>query len=238
MVKYFLPALLLVLTLDCLCFAQAPSTTPPNAIPANATPANTAPPGSSDVVPSGRSLQTGVRKIELSLEKLRDVGLDLKHLMKSASSLYDEVAIRPVALMTEPEVIGTTVINVPIGVQPIGPVQPTRKDRLDLAMNSVRPIVALLKTNVDEFLSGEQQLDISSDTLEELKPKLKDWVDRVTELSAQEKQLETLTAGPDFDSNRIADGAVAMEKNVKQLDAVRRDIYKIIRKRARRDEHK
>ncbi len=52
--------------------------------------------------PTGRSLTSGARSVELSLESLRDIGLDLKHLLKSASTSYDEVSIRPVSLITEP----------------------------------------------------------------------------------------------------------------------------------------
>lgn len=187
----------------------------------------------SDTATSTRQLQIGVTKVELSLEKLRDVGLDLKHLIKDAGSLYDEVAIQPVALMTEPEVIGTTVINLPIGVQPTGPFQPPRKERLDLTMNAIKPMVGLLKTNVDEFMSGEKQLDLSSDILSELRPKLTEWVDLVNKLSEQERQLESLTAGPAFNNASIASSAVEMQKTAKKLDETRRAIYKAIRKRVK-----
>ncbi|HEY9759190.1 MAG TPA: hypothetical protein V6C97_28790 [Oculatellaceae cyanobacterium] len=217
-------------------FAQTPQTpqaaqTSPASQTEQTASAPTAP--STDTPTSTRQLQTGVTKVELSLEKLRDVGLDLKHLIKDAGSLYDEVAIQPVALMTEPEVIGTTVINVPIGVQPTGPFQQPRKERLELTMNTIKPVVGLLKTNVDEFMSGAKQLDLSSDVLSELQPKLTEWVDLVNKLSAQEGQLESLTVGPTFNNAAIASSAVDMQKTAKKLDETRRAIYKVIRKRAK-----
>jgi hypothetical protein len=211
------------------CLGQTALTSQSN--PASAKSSPTA--GSDATTGSGRQLQAGVRKVDLSLDKLREVGLDLKHLVKDAGSLYDEVAIRPVTLMTEPEVVGTTVINVPIGVQPSGPFQQPRKDRLDLTMNMIRPVVSLLRTNVDEFLSGEKELDLSSDVLNELQPKLNAWVSLVTELSEQERQLESLTVGPAFDNAAIANAAVNMQKTAKKLDETRRAIYKVIRKRSK-----
>ncbi|MBI4533866.1 MAG: hypothetical protein HY711_07945, partial [Candidatus Melainabacteria bacterium] len=125
-------------------------------------------------------LKGRVEKVELSLEKLRDVGLDLKNVLKAASSLYDEVTIQPVRLITEPEVVGRgIVINIPIGTVPVGPPQPARKDRVDLAMAGITPIITMMKNNVDEFMAGNSQLNLPQDVIEELQPDLKDWTSMV-----------------------------------------------------------
>jgi len=185
---------------------------------------------------AGSTALTGkVQKVELNLEKLRDVGLDLKHTLKALSSLYEEVTTQPVSIVTEPEVIGMgTIIYIPVGTQPVGPVQPARKQRVDLEMNAIKPEVTQMKTNVDEFLSGHAQLDLPSDVMSELQPEIKTWVATVENLSGNLAQLTQLTQGPPYDQPDIAGKTVDMQKEIKQLDETRRKIYKVIRKEGKR----
>lgn len=204
---------------------------------AAATSGSSSPPATAGSEASTKSppLQGGVQKVELSLEKLRDVGLDLKHTLKAVGGLYDEVTIQPVTLITEPEVVGRgIIIQIPIGTQPVGPRQPARKDRVDLEMSSIRPEITLLKTNVDEFMSGHRQLDLPDDVLTELQPETKKWVEIVNQLSDQLSKLNQLTGGPPYDQDGIAAVAVDMQKEIKQLDETRRKIYKVIRKEGKR----
>ncbi len=180
-------------------------------------------------------LQSGVKKVELSLETLRDVGLDLKHVLKAVGSLYDEVTIQPVSLVTQPEVVGPgTIIYIPINTMPVGPPQPARKDRVDLAMNNIRPIVTLLKTNVDEFESGRRQLDLPADVLSELHPQIQKWVGDVNDLANQLNQLNQLTQGPPYNNDQIASITKGMHQDIKDLDDTRRKIYKVIRKEGKK----
>src|SRR6516225_8812705 len=63
-----------------------------------------------------------IQKVELGLTQLRDIGLDLKHVMSACRHLYDEVTLQPVTIETEPELIANGVlISIPIATQPIGP---------------------------------------------------------------------------------------------------------------------
>lgn len=205
--------------------------------------AETAPPTSSSAASSPTDsqaqakppLQSGVKKVELSLETLRDVGLDLKQVMKAVGSLYDEVTIQPVSLVTQPEVVGPgTIIYIPINTMPVGPPQPARKDRVDLAMNSIRPIVNLLKTNVDEFESGRRQLDLPADVLSQLHPQIQKWVADVNDLAGQLNQLNQLTQGPPYNNDQIASITKGMHQDIKDLDDTRRKIYKVIRKEGKK----
>ena len=179
-------------------------------------------------------LQGGVQKFVLSLEKLRDVGLDLKHILKSASSLYDEVTIQPVQLIFEPEMINGVTINIPVGSQPIGPVQPARKDRVDLAMSGMRPLIDMMKKSVDGFMSGKEELALPDSVIAELKPQFTEWINAVDTMSDQEHQLERLTSAQPYDQQSIADLAIAIHQDVKELDKDRRSIYKVIRREGKR----
>lgn len=189
----------------------------------------------SDNSTGNTGLKGGVQKVELSLEKLRDVGLDLKELLKGLSSLYDEVTAQPVQLITEPEIVGRgIVINIPVGTMPVGPRPPARKKRVDIAMGQIAPVVTMMKENVDEVVAGKRELDLPSDVIETLQPQFKAWTKAVDATAGQLSQLQQLTQGPPYDNDAIAQTAAAMEKNVKTLDETRRAIYKVIRKEGRR----
>jgi hypothetical protein len=209
-----------------LVASAAPDTSPPPAVPQPSSPStSTASPSS----PSTQ-LQGGVQKIELSLQKLRDVGLDLKHLLKAVSGLYDEVTIRPVTIITEPEVVGRGImINIPIGTMPTGPVEPPRKDRVDLAMSEIRPVISMMKKNVDAFVSGNTQLDLQPGVQQQLQPQIKVWTSTVDNLSTRLSNLDQLTQGPPYSNDAIASATAAMQQDIKALDKTRRDIYKVVR---------
>lgn len=191
--------------------------------------------GSAPSADQGATLSGGVHKVELSLEMLRDVGLDLKHLISAASHLYDEVTIQPVTVQTEPEVVGMgTIIYIPIGTTPIGPPAPPRKDRLDLAMNQLVPQITLMKKNVDDFVSGKDQLDLPPDVIDELKPMTTQWVQVVDDAATQLNKLQPLVQGPKYDNAAIAAQAVQIQQDAKKLEDLRKKIYKVIRKEGKR----
>jgi hypothetical protein len=179
-------------------------------------------------------LEAGVQKVRLTLEDLRDVGLDLKNILKATSSLYDEVTIQPMRVITEPEVIGMgTIINIPIQTVPAGPVQPANPKRVALAMNNIKPTVQQFQATVDQFMNGEKQLDLPDDIHKMMQPDLDTWASTVTLLSQQEQQLEQLTASAPYNQPAIAQNCQAMQKNIKALDVVRRSIYKTLKKHAK-----
>ncbi len=186
-----------------------------------------------------KPLQGGVQKIELGLEKLRDVELDLRSALRATSSLYDEVTIQPVRVVMQPTMVGAgTIVNIPIGTEPIGPLQPARKERVDLAINVMKPIIDMLKKNVDEFMSGEKQLDLSEAVNTKLQPQLQEWIKIVNTIAAQQSSLEQITQAPPYNNGAIAELAGSMERNIKELDKVRVVIYKVIRKEGKRSKSK
>lgn len=183
----------------------------------------------------GQPIQGGVKMVEVSLENLRDLGLDLKHVMSGASHIYDEVNIAPVSLQTVPEVIGRgIVINIPIGTTPIGPPAPPRKSRLDLAMHEISPIITLLKTDVDAFLSGQQRLDIDENTRAEIRPVFESWAKSVTSMATVLTSLDTLTAGPKFDNGAISQAAQQLQANCKILQKDLKKIYKTFQREGKK----
>jgi hypothetical protein len=190
---------------------------------------------SSDSSNSGSRIKAGVQMIELNLQVLRDVGLDIKNIIKAASSLYDEVTIQPVTLMTQPEVVGMgTIINIPIGFTPTGAGPQPSKKRVDLAMRQMRPIIEIMKGDVDDFESGRKRLDISDTERNELKPLLDDWIELVNGISTNLTSLEGITKAPPYDNNAIANLAGGIHKDCKKMDEVRRKLYKALQKDGKR----
>jgi hypothetical protein len=176
-------------------------------------------------------LKMTVQKVQLDLEELRDIGLDLKHTLTAVRHLYDEVTLQPVGLQTEPELIANGVlISIPVGTYPVGPPAPPRKERVDMLMNEIRPVIALLKKNVDDFVTGSKQLDVSDSLKTELDPQLTQWIALVNDLDAQVKKLDLLTAGPHYDNYCIASTASAIQEDIKQLDEIRKTTYKLVRR--------
>lgn len=190
--------------------------------------------------PSAASpMQAGVQMIELNLQMLTQVGLDIKNLLKSTGSLYDEVTIQPVSVITEPEVVGRgIIINIPVGTRPVGPPAPPKKARVDLAMNQIRPIVTTLKQDVDEFESGKARLDISDDTRQDLHPYFDSWIKTVNDISTNMKQLESVTTGPPYDNSSIAQAVGTIHQDAQRLDEVRRKIYKYLQKEGKQKKKK
>lgn len=180
-------------------------------------------------------LQGRIQKIELDERTFQDVALDLKTALRGASSLYDEVTRQPVRVVTQPEMIASgTIVNVPIGTEPTGPPQPARKAYLDAAMRKMRPIIDNFKNNVDEFLSGEKQLDVSPTVMTRLQPQIQAWVKSVNAIAIEQRQLEQITYAPPYDNESIARMATILSEHLKNLERVRSEVYKLMRKEGKR----
>lgn len=172
-----------------------------------------------------------VQKVDLELRTLQDIGIDLKSILRAASNLYDMATFQPVRIITQPEVIGAgTIINVPIGTEPTGPPRPITKESMDLAIKRMKPIVELLKKNVDEFVAGEKELNLPESVLNQLDPQLNSWVNLVNTISFQYRKLEQMADRPPYDNEKVAGLTASMQTNAKELERVRLSIYKVIQK--------
>jgi hypothetical protein len=167
-------------------------------------------------------------KVNLSLDQLNDVGLDLKNILAVSKHLYDEVMVQPVTVITEPEMIAGTVINLPIGTQPTGPPRPARKERVDMLMSQIKPSIALLKQNADDFMTESQVTEYSGEIKTKIDPLFKKWLAYMDDVYARLLTLEKLTVGPTYENYAIAETCQLLETDIKKIDEVRRPIYKLI----------
>jgi len=176
-------------------------------------------------------LKGKVQIVNLELQALEDIGPYVKAILKTASSLYDEVTFQPVRVLTQPTMIGAgTITNIPIGTEPTGPPRPVTKQQLNSAINSMKPTIDLLKKNVDEFMNGEKQLNLPNDLVAQLDPQFTQWIGLVNRISAQEIELVSISQNPPYDNLEVAKTALIIQDSAKKLDKVRSSIYKVMRK--------
>jgi len=173
-------------------------------------------------------------KINMGLEQLNDVGLDLKNVLTTTRHLYDEVTIQPVSVITEPEMIAAVVIYIPVGVQPTGPPAQPRKDRVDLMMSRLKPVITLLQQNANDFMTESQIANFPEDAQPKLDPLFKKWLAYMDDVYGRLLDLEKLTVGPTYNNYAIAETCQLIEKDIKQIDDVRRPIYKILQEEGKR----
>jgi hypothetical protein len=196
-----------------------------------ATPDRQASTASTAAISPTTTLSASIEKISVDLNHLNDVGRDLKHVVKSLSNIYDEATYEPPSFTSEPEMIGPTVVMFPMLVRPIGmPPQPMRKDKVDLAMSDIKPVIDMLAKNVNRYVSGQVQLDLPDTLMTLVQPQLNEWVSGIGDLNNMETALEGMTQGPPYNNDKIANQTAAMEKQIKKLDESRRAIFSIVRK--------
>jgi hypothetical protein len=176
------------------------------------------------------SLSGQVQLVEINLAVLRDLGLDIKRVHHGAATLVDEVSRQPVDLQTMPNVVGfSQVVNIPIGFTGGGFIAP-RKSAVDGAMNSIEPWIDLAKASVDAIHEGHKKIDLDDATKEALAPQFKHWESLVNDTYNRLQTLKGLTKGPSYDNQSIADQAGAIAKDAKELDKVRRQVYKVLQR--------
>jgi hypothetical protein len=218
--------------LPVLCIAVAFGIMLPAAL-ADVTPPATA----SQSTPARKPLEAGTQVVVLTLSNLREVGTDLKHLQSAATHLYDEVTIQQVTLQTQPELINPgLVINIPVGTIPTGVILDAKPKRVEAAMAEIRPIATLLKSDVDEFVSGEKQLQMPGATQEEMEQRLRQWAVSVNNIYAQLEVLEPLTKTAPYNQPGIAQATWAIVQDAKELDKMRRVLYKSLQREGKRQE--
>jgi hypothetical protein len=226
----FFSSRLLVLSI-CLCIGSAPCTT------SGALAQSAGNPAAAAIAPATQPLEGGAQVVVLSLTDLREVGLDLKHLEHGASHLYDEVTLQPMTLNMMPEMIGPgVIINIPVSTQAAGPPVPAKPARVQAAMTEIGSIVSAMKSSVDQFMAGEKQLSMPGDAQQQLDQEVQQWVTGVNNVFGQYNALQQLTQTSPYNQPAIAQACSTIIQNVRDLEKVRRQMYKVIQREGKREE--
>ncbi len=177
-------------------------------------------------------LKGEVNKINVALENLEEVALDIKRLREAAGDLYDEVTIKPANFSMAPNVVGATVISLPVHISTAAMALP-RPKWVNQCMSDIEPVIRLLKQDVDDILSGEKEIHLPQPVWDSLQPQFKDWVALVSNLDNQLNNLQKYTKQPPYDNNVIGTYAGQIQADARKLEITRKKIYKSLQKEAR-----
>lgn len=176
------------------------------------------------------SLKGSAKVIEVHVQNVRDVGLDLKRALQSASSLYDEVTREPVVVGSRPEVIGFQVITLPDVSFDSSQTLPARKEWVDHYVFEIDKVLTLLDSDVDKVRAGELELKWPPGTEEMFTQLLTDWMNGVEKAYGKFKQLKSITVSPPYDNLAIAKSISELRKDILAVDKVRKNVYSKLQK--------
>lgn len=166
---------------------------------------------------SSVKLQGGVVKVEVTLNNLRDARLSISRVRKATANLYDEVTRQQVTMNYNPNLVGTTVITIPMPTFS-GQYLPARKKWIAASMAEIGPILNLFKEDVDNAIESNRQTDVSEATREVLDPIKANIFALVKSSFSAYKELEDLTSGSGFDNSKIASASNNLDAHMKRLD--------------------
>lgn len=174
-------------------------------------------------------IKAQVQVFVVSLENLRESGMAIEKVRRASTDLYEEVSRREVTLTSTPNVIGFTVMNMPSGFT-TGNYLPPRKKWVNAYMQEMITVIKLMKEENDDVINGKTQLLVPESTREPLKVLFDQWVELVGDTCNKLSELEKITAQPAFNNAAIANDALAIHKDMKQLEGLRKKVYKILQK--------
>jgi hypothetical protein len=175
------------------------------------------------------------RVIELELGNTRDILMDVRRAKNCTSSLYDEVNRHPMTMITIPNVVGPVVYSIPRPIMDTSQVLPARQKWVELYMGEIKPIVAYMKTDMDEIRSGEAELHFPQSIEQELNPEIDTWGKNIDSASAATNNLEKLTAAPPYDNSAIAKETTELHKLLISMEDTGKRVVKLMKKGAKKE---
>lgn len=158
-----------------------------------------------------------VIKVDIALNDLRDARLSISRARKAAANLFDEVTRQQMTMTYNPNIIGTTVITVPMP-QFTGAYLPARPKWVKASMDEIGPIVTLLKEDVDAAIESNRRADVSNRGQSSLAPLREGVFSSVKSSFDIYQQLQQLTAGSNYENQEIANTVKKLDENFKQID--------------------
>lgn len=174
-------------------------------------------------------IKAGVNVYVVSLENLKEIGMAIQEVREAASDLYDEVSRREVTLTSTPNVVGFTVMSMPSGFTQ-GAYLPPRKKWVDTYMQDMSKTVKLMKEECDDVLAGKASIVVPAPQQEQVKAMFAQWVSYVNDTFNKVSDLEKVTGQPMLNNAAIANAALAINKDMKNLETLRKKVYKIYQK--------
>jgi hypothetical protein len=182
---------------------------------------------------SVRALSGGIKYVESWVEDVREAQLDVKRVKSALNNLFDEVTREPVTWSMPPNLIGTTVISIPLNINFASALEP-RKKWIDESMSIIVPVISLFKEDVDKAEEDDLKT-LPEDAASELGPLRKSWAAAVTDVDAKLTRLKELTNQPSYDKPDIAATTKAIYNDMIHLDAHLKEARKILTNAAKEE---
>ncbi len=204
-------SLALVMSIPCLnAMADSDTTTAPNSASQNA------PEASSTVLQGG--VQKTAKQAMLGLRSITDASGKLK---RAASDLFGECSRHDQQIEEEPEMIGGTIIEIPISFD-LGPCLPPRKKYVDLFMSHIEQFDNLL----DEEVAG---ILIPDDKTESVNPVMSNMNVVMQDVDSRLASLKQLTGTKPYPGTAIGQQCKLISDDMKQLNELTKKAFHLVK---------
>lgn len=167
------------------------------------------------------TLKGGVQKtVKNALIGLRSFGDGLHKLRRAASDLYGEATRQEADLVDEPEIVGGTIIYIPVNVN-ISQCLPPRKKWVDHHMAAMQQLLPLVEEESSSILFPDDKEAAVGPFMQEISALMQS-------SQASYQRLVAVTQNPPYDGQAIADNCQSLEKDLKQVDKLRKKVRKIV----------
>lgn len=193
---------------------------------------SSAPPGASNAAlqttdggqPAAPALQGSVKVTEKSaLVALKSIGEVVHKLKRSSAELFAECTRHEVELIDEPDIIGSTVIDIPISYD-MGVTLPARKKWVDFYMGQLGQLIPLLE---DEYVA----MRIPDDKEQLAQPYVSDLRGCMKDIDAHYANLISMAKASPYNQQRMAGECQGIDGDIKKIHEDQKRIYHVVKER-------
>jgi hypothetical protein len=171
---------------------------------------------------------------ELSLNDLQDVGICLRLIGDQAKYIYEEASRTTVSMHDSPDI--KPIRSIPYTVK--GKVLPARQQWLVYYLASMEPVIRDLGKDVKDIETGTKQMVIPEAMHAALDPLWLSWSANTSDMNHQLDLMVPLFDDAANNGEKIRDLAVAIYKDVSDLETSRQAIFRSLQQSARTGKEK
>jgi hypothetical protein len=172
--------------------------------------------------PSTDSAQTHAEKKEITLTDLYEVGLALERIKQQSINVYVEATRNSVGPDAPVAIVDPS--SIPVNHKSTKYLPP-RRDWLVFYMSTMEPIIHLLAVDVQDTQSGVRDIVIPESLKTKIDPIWQSWTAKVADLNNRLTKLLELIDDAPKNNVPIAQEAIGIFEDVKQLESLRREVY-------------
>lgn len=181
----------------------------------------------SEQAPAG-ALRGEVQQVEVSLTRIRDLSTDVSHVKREVRSLYDEATRKVVHINSTPNIIGTTVINIPYRFETGDYMVPRRKQVMNY-IGEIGPTLKLLKENVEETESGCRELLVPESLKDDFREIFSDWSSYIKRANAHFDDLEDYVSKNKLSNQELGSKALQLGEDMKGMENTLKTAFKVVK---------